>query len=73
MGPVKYMVYWKDMLRDKQGDAPMRDFDTKIEARSYIQGMVDSIITFTNDKNEVSLKQEFEIKEILHDNTKNQN
>ena len=31
MGPVKYMVYWKDMLTDKQGDAPMRDFDTQIE------------------------------------------
>lgn len=73
MGPVKYMVYWKDMLTDKQGDAPMRDFDTQIEARSYIQGMVDSITTFTNNKNEVSLKQEFEIKEILHDNAKNQN
>ena len=61
------------MLTDKQGDAPMRDFDTQIEARSYIQGMVDSITTFTNNKDEVSLKQEFEIKEILHDNAKNQN
>ena len=49
---MRYMVYWKKMLTKDQGDAPMRDFDTTIEARAYIRGCVDLIITF--DKKEES-------------------
>ena len=29
-----YIVLWKDMLKNDQGDAPMATFDTTIEANS---------------------------------------
>ena len=44
---MKYMVYWKDMLKKKQGDAPMRAFDTTIEGKSYILGFVDAVVMHT--------------------------
>lgn len=60
------MVYWKKMLSKDQGDAPMRDFDTTIEARAYIRGCVDLIITFdkTSEKKEIKLLSEFKIDKI---------
>lgn len=78
MGPVRFMVYWKKMLTNNQGDAPMRDFDTTIEARAYIRGCVDIITTFDKnlktenekEKATVSLLKEFEVKELPYDNTK---
>jgi len=54
------------MLTKDQGDAPMRDFDTTIEANAYIRGCVDMLITFDKkeEKREMDLLQEFEIKRI---------
>ena len=45
-------------------DALMRAFDTTIEAKSYIQGCVDSVVTFTKGANESKLISEFEIRDI---------
>jgi len=61
---MRYMVYWKNMLKNKQGDAPMRDFDTTIEARAYIRGYIDSIVTFDKESTDEKLLQEFEVKTI---------
>ena len=59
-----YIVLWKDMLKDDQGDAPMATFDTTIEAHSYIRGIVD-VITMqsgsTNLNDDMKLFDEFEI------------
>lgn len=51
------------MLKNKQGDAPMRAFDTTIEAKAYIQGFVDSIVTHIEGLDEISIKKEFKIKD----------
>ena len=60
----KYMVLWKERKEDGQ-DALMRSFDTTIESKSYIQGFVDAIIEFTDERvNEEKLIQEFNIDEI---------
>jgi hypothetical protein len=65
------MVYWKEMLKNKQGDAPMRAFDTTIEAKAYIDGCADIITTYSSDKlSAVELKREFKIEGINND-TKN--
>ena len=58
---MRYMVYWKNMLKNKQGDAPMRDFDTTIEARAYIRGCIDTIVTFDKTSTDEKLLQEFEV------------
>ena len=60
---MRYFVYWINMLKDKQGDAPMRAFDTTIEAKAYIQGFVDSIVTHIEGLDEISIKKEFKIKD----------
>ena len=62
------MVYWKNMLKNKQGDAPMRDFDTTIEARAYIRGCIDTIVTFDKTSTDEKLLQEFEVKTIKKGN-----
>ena len=60
----KYMVLWKERKEDGK-DAMMRSFDTTIESKSYIQGFVDAIVEFTDDRvNEEKLIQEFKIDEI---------
>ena len=60
----KYMVLWKERKEDGK-DAVMRSFDTTIESKSYIQGFVDAIIEFTDERvNEEKLIQEFKIDEI---------
>ena len=61
---MRYMVYWKNMLKNKQGDAPMRDFDTTIEARAYIRGCIDTIVTFDKTSTDEKLLQEFEVTTI---------
>jgi hypothetical protein len=59
----KFLVFWKNMKADGS-DALMRSFDTSIEAKSYVQGCVDSVVTFTKDADENSLLEEFEIKDM---------
>ena len=59
----KYLVKWKKAKDDKT-DALMRSFDTIIEAKSYIQGFVDSVVSFTKDAKENKLLNEFKIEEI---------
>ena len=59
----KYLVKWKKAKDDKT-DALMRSFDTMIEAKSYIQGFVDSVVSFTKDAEENKLLNEFKIEEI---------
>ena len=56
----KFIVLWKK-AKDDETDALMRSFDTMIESKSYIQGFVDSIVSFTKDANEENLLKEFEI------------
>ena len=59
-----YIVLWKDMLKNDEGDAPMATFDTTIEAHSYIRGIVD-VITMqsgsTNLNDDMKLFDEFKI------------
>ena len=59
----KFLVLWKEAKTDKS-DALMRSFDTMIEAKSYIQGFVDSVVSFTKDAEENKLLNEFKIEEI---------
>ena len=59
----KDMVLWKERKEDGK-DAVMRSFDTTIESKSYIQGFVDAIISFTDDASEKKLLKEFKIDEI---------
>jgi|TARA_R100000664_G_C2686800_1_gene92496 hypothetical protein len=59
----KYLVRWKEAKDDKT-DALMRSFDTMIEAKSYIQGFVDAVVSFTKDAEEDKLLKEFEVEEI---------
>jgi len=69
---MRHIVYWKKMLTKDQGDAPMRDFDTVIEAKAYIRGCVDIITTFDNnlktpkqrEKATISLLKEFSVEEL---------
>ena len=42
----------------------MRSFDTMIEAKSYIQGFVEAIVSFTKDAQEDKLLDEFKIEEV---------
>jgi len=56
----KFIVLWKK-AKDDETDALMRSFDTMIESKSYIQGFVDSIVSFTKDADEEKLLKEFEI------------
>ena len=59
----KFIVTWKK-AKDDETDALMRSFDTMIESKSYIQGFVDSIVSFTKDADEDNLLKEFKIEEI---------
>ena len=59
----KFLVFWKNMKADGS-DALMRSFDTSIEAKSYVQGCVDSVVNFTKDADENKLLKEFEIKDM---------
>jgi len=56
----KFIVLWKK-AKDDETDALMRSFDTMIESKSYIQGFVDAIVSFTKDADEEKLLKEFEI------------
>ena len=55
-----YMVYWKKMMQDKT-DAPMMSFDTSIEARAYIKGLIDAIKIHVEKTDELKLIKEFEV------------
>ncbi|MAC54347.1 MAG: hypothetical protein CME31_17545 [Gimesia sp.] len=59
----RYLVLWKKAKNDKT-DALMRSFDTTIEAKSYIQGFVEAIVSFTKDAQEDKLLDEFKIEEV---------
>ena len=59
----KFIVIWKKAKEDET-DALMRSFDTMIESKAYIQGFVDSVVSFTKDENEEKLLKEFEIEVI---------
>lgn len=68
---MRYFVYWKNMLKEDKGDAPMRAFDTTIEAKAYIRGFVDSIVTFVQGEDEEKVLNEFKIKdEGIHEGNK---
>tara|TARA_Y100000361_G_C11148446_1_gene339552 strand:- start:854 stop:1069 length:216 start_codon:yes stop_codon:yes gene_type:complete len=54
----KYMVYWKEILKNNQGDAPMGAFDTTIEAHAYKKGLIDGIVMFTKTDNKGKLEKE---------------
>ena len=59
----RYLVLWQKAKNDKT-DALMRSFDTMIEAKSYIQGFVEAIVSFTKDAQEDELLSEFKIEEV---------
>ena len=67
----RYMVMWLDILKNKQGDAPMFDFDTTIEAQAYIKGLIDGMVMLAKEKDKPKLmeelKQSFAIKTIDSD------
>ena len=56
-------IKWKEAKKDKS-DALMRSFDTTIESKSYIQGFVDAIVSFTKDADEDKLLKEFKVEEM---------
>ena len=68
----KYIVYWKEVLKNDQGDAPMAAFDTTIEAHAYKKGIIDGIVMFTKtdkqDKLEAELQDAFYMKTV-HEET----
>ena len=59
----KFIVIWKKAKEDET-DALMRSFDTMIESKAYINGFVDSIVSFTEDADEDKLLKEFKIEEL---------
>tara|TARA_R110002020_G_scaffold173835_1_gene364809 strand:+ start:2055 stop:2252 length:198 start_codon:yes stop_codon:yes gene_type:complete len=59
----KFIVKWKEAKKDKS-DALMRSFDTMIESKSYIQGFVDAVVSFTSDAKEDKLLEEFKVEEM---------
>ena len=59
----RYLVLWQKAKNDNT-DALMRSFDTMIEAKSYIQGFVEAIVSFTKDAQEDELLSEFKIEEV---------
>jgi hypothetical protein len=59
----KFIVFWKEAKEDKT-DALMRSFDTMIESKAYINGFVDSVVSFTKDADEDKLLKEFKIEEL---------
>jgi hypothetical protein len=59
----RYIVFWKKAKGDGS-DALMRSFDTTIESKAYIQGFVDSIVSFTEDADEDKLLEEFKVEEM---------
>ena len=59
----RYIVFWKKAKGDGS-DALMRSFDTTIESKAYIQGFVDSIVSFTEDADEEKLLEEFKVEEM---------
>ena len=67
---MKYLVYWSDMLKKDQGDAPMRAFDTTIEANAYINGCVDVVGTFTKGVDTIDLTKEFYVQDTENKDTK---
>ena len=67
---MKYLVYWSDMLKNKQGDAPMRAFDTTIEANAYINGCVDVVGTFIKGVDTIDLVKEFYVQDTENKDTK---
>jgi hypothetical protein len=58
------------MLKNKQGDAPMRAFDTTIEANAYINGCVDVVGTFTKGVDTIDLVKEFYVQDTENKDTK---
>ena len=59
----KFIVIWKKAKEDET-DALMRSFDTMIESKAYINGFVDSVVSFTKDADEDKLLKEFKIEEL---------
>ena len=59
----RYLVLWQK-AKDDETAALMRSFDTMIEAKSYIQGFVEAIVSFTKDAQEDKLLDEFKIEEV---------
>ena len=59
----KFIVIWKKAKEDET-DALMRSFDTMIESKAYINGFVDSVVSFTKDADEDKLLNEFKIEEL---------
>ena len=58
-----FLVDWKKMSKEGE-DALMSSFDTSIEAKSYIRGCVDTVVSFTKDANEDKLIEEFEVRDL---------
>lgn len=58
-----FVVLWKKMSQDGK-DALMSSFDTSIEAKAYIRGCVDTIVSFTKDADGDELEKEFIVEDL---------
>ena len=57
-----YLVCWKDMMKDSDEPLPMRPFDTRECAESYINGCADVIcLTSKNDLDFDEVRNDFMI------------
>ena len=56
---TKYLVYWKDMVKDSDEPLPMRPFDSKEQAKAYVMGCADVIC--------VTSKNELEPERVMRD------
>ena len=58
----QYLVSWKDMLKDSSEPLPLRPFNSREEAESYILGCSDVIVMQSTDNLEISdVVTDFEI------------
>tara|TARA_Y100001970_G_C14237583_1_gene862822 strand:+ start:198 stop:395 length:198 start_codon:yes stop_codon:yes gene_type:complete len=55
----KFLVLWRDMMKDSDEPLPMRSFDSKEQAKAYVMGCADVIC--------VTSKNELEPEKVMRD------
>ena len=46
----KFLVLWRDMMKDSDEPLPMRSFNTKVAAEAYVMGCADVICVTSKNK-----------------------
>ncbi len=60
---MKYVVRWTSIGTDGE-DRILRPFDTVIECKAYIDGIVDSVVWFADGADETKVRKELKYESI---------